>query len=119
MDIEQKLDLIQQIHKEQVENERYICHNLRKNYNWEEGANSRDKSYYKCYGDSYQTQKEIPGNRMASFRLRLLLAVLLFLCFFVMDKKEIAFEGIDCQEIVEYIESNMEFEDVGYIIKNL
>ena len=85
MDIEHKLDLIQQIHREQGENELYIY----------------DKSW------------------MASFLFRLLIAVLLFLCFFVMDKKEIVYKEIGSSKIVQYISENMDIEELQYLlIKN-
>ena len=51
---------------------------------------------------------------VASFRLRLLLAVVLFMCFFVMEKKEIVFEGVGCTEIVECISNNFDVEEWFY-----
>ena len=99
MDIEQKMDLIQQIHREQMENER----NFYKKYNYKE----RDYS-------NNQTVENEPSSWVASFRLRLLLAVLLFLSFFVMDKKEIVFEGIGCIEIIECISSDFSMENWIY-----
>lgn len=97
MNIEHKLDLIQQIHREQAENER----NFYRRYRYRES----DYHDYGVYGRNLTEEKE--GNSgIASFRLRLLIAVLLFLCFFLMDKKEVIFEGIGCSEIVECISSN-------------
>ena len=105
MDIEDKLNLIQQLHREQEENERNIYHNLRyRNYDrkWNDFSVC-DDGYYKR--DDSQNQ-EVQGSWIASFRLRLLLAVLLFLCFFVMEKKNIKYGEIGYQEVVEYIGSN-------------
>lgn len=87
MNIENKLELIQQIHREQEKNE------------------------YRGYGRGY-SEEEVQGSWFASFRLRLLLAVLLFLCFFIMEKRGIVVEGIGCMEIIEYIGSNITFEDL-------
>lgn len=109
MDIEQKLALIQQIHREQAENERYVYNNLRRRkYNcgtdyWDEYSGDYGKDVYK-----HQSQR----NRFGSFRLRLLVAVLLFLCFFIMDKKDIAYREIGSREIVEYVGSNFQMKDL-------
>ena len=105
MDIEQKLDLIQQIHREQAESER----NFYRKYNYREPAYHE----YRAYGEN-QIQDKEPVLSIASFRLRLLLAVLLFLCFFIMEKKEIVFEGVGCPEIVECISSNFDVENLLY-----
>ena len=96
MDIEQKLDLIQQIHREQAESER----NFYRKYNYRQ-------SDYGGY-EKNQTVENDSISRIASFRLRLLLAAALFLCFFLMEKKEIVFEGIGCKEIIECISRNFE-----------
>ena len=103
MDIEDKLDLVQQIRREQTENERYFYNNLK--------GRKYDSYEYGNYGRYYSGEEEQQGTWFASFRLRLLFAMLLFLCFFVMEKKEIAVEGIGCAEIVEYISSNMNIEN--------
>ena len=97
MDIEQKLDLIQQIHREQAENER----NLYRKYHYRE-------SFYNDYGMSgnKQSNEKEPISRIASFRLRLWLAIALFLCFFIMEKKDLVFEGIGCIEIIECISND-------------
>ena len=87
LDIEHKLELIQQIHREQEENERYI----------------------------YKKNFEETGFRaswFASFRFRLLVSILLFLCFFVMDKKEIVYGEINSSNIVNHINDNMGMEEV-------
>ena len=80
MDIEHKLDLIQQIHREQAESER----NFYRKYNYREPVYHD----YGVYGKSRSEEKETIS-WIASFRLRLLLAVVLFICFFVMEKKEL------------------------------
>ena len=79
LDIEHKLDLIQQIHREQAGN-------------------------------------ELQGTWFASFHLRLLLAMLLFLCFFVMEKKKIEIYGISYTEIVEYIDSNIDISELSALM---
>ncbi len=112
MDIEDKLNLIQQLHREQEENERYIYQNYNfKNYN-------RSDSGYRSYGRAHPIEETVPNSWIASFRLRLLLSVLLFLCFFVMEKKGIVFDGIGCTEIVAYIEKNMDIEKLS-VFNNL
>lgn len=88
LDIEQKLDLIQQIHREQEKNERY-----------------------------YRKESEGQVSWSASFRLRLLLAVLLFLCFFVMEKKQVEVGGICSSDIVDYIGSNMDIEKLSTLVE--
>ena len=102
MDIEHKLDLIQQIRREEAESER----NLYRKYRYKE-------SVYRDYGGHGQKQSEEKEqiSRVASFRLRLLLAVALFLFFFVMEKKEIEVEGIGYKEIVEYVGKNMDIKN--------
>ena len=94
MDIQQKLDIIQQIHREQAENERYFYQN-----------------------DSKEKENKI--SRLASFRFRLLVSVLLFLCFFVIDKKEITYGEIKASRIINHIESNIEIEDFIVYFENL
>ena len=82
MDIEQKLDLIQQIHREQAESER----NFYRKYNHKEPV-------YYDYG-VYEIKQSEENERISwavSFRLRLILAIVLFMCFFVMEKKETIF----------------------------
>ena len=108
MDIEQKLALIQQIHREQAENERYIYDNLRQRDN-NKGINYFGE-YSGGYGkDVYRRQSQ--GTWFGSFRFRLLVAALLFICFFVMDKNNVAYKDIGSQEIVEYIGSNFRMKD--------
>ncbi|MBR4983716.1 MAG: hypothetical protein IKY94_14320 [Lachnospiraceae bacterium] len=89
MDIERKLDLIQQMHREQAENERYI----------------------------YEKDSLGKSSRFTSFRFRLLVAMLLFLCFFIMDKKEIVYGKMDSSKIIEQIESNLKIEDLLAYLK--
>lgn len=88
MDIEHKLDLIQQIHREQA-------------YDYREERRS------------YSEEQELQVSWFASFRFRLLVAVLLFLCFFVMEKKEIKYGGIGATEIVNYIDSNINIDKLS------
>ena len=89
MDIEHKLNLIQQIHREQEKNEKYIYDSLvYRNYN--RGLNTMDDygyNYTNYYKNGFQTQ-EIQKKWFHGFKFRFLVAVLLFLCFFVLDKKE-------------------------------
>ena len=87
MDIEHKLDLIQKIHREQEENERYI------------------------YKKDFQ-ETGVEASPFSSFRFRLLVSILLFLCFFIMDKKEIVYGEINSSNIVNHINSNMRMEEV-------
>lgn len=112
MDIEHKLDLIQQIHREQEENERLINSNLKqRNYNRE---NYTPGIYdYRGHGRNFSEEQDLQGAWFASFRLRLLLAVLLFLCLFTMDKKEIEIGGIGSVEIIDYIEKNMDIKELA------
>ena len=84
MDIEHKLNLIQQIHREQEKN-------------------------------GFQTQ-EIQKKWFHGFKFRFLIAVLLFLCFFVLDKKEIVYEEIGSAEIVEYISENMDIQELTAMV---
>ena len=108
MDIEHKLELIQQIHREQEENERYVRQrnyhyglDLRENYSYE-SKNSYGKELLK-------TDKKISW--YTSFCIRLLLAVLLFLSFFLVDKRGLVYHGIGSKEIVQYISKNMEIRE--------
>lgn len=112
MNIEHKLELIQQMHREQEENERYIYDNLKQKI-YRKGLYDPDLysyGYDSCYRMDF-TGKETQISWFASFRFRLLVAVLLFLCFFVMDKKEINYGGIDSIEIVESIDENFSLKD--------
>ena len=101
MDIDHKLDLIQQIRREQAESERkFYCKGHYKesvydDYRWEGKKRTEEEQIF----------------RIASFRIRLLLAMAFFLLFFVMEKKGIEVEGIGCQEIVEYVGKNMDFSN--------
>lgn len=104
MDIEQKLDLIQQIHREQAENERYVYDNLKRKTYRQESDSPKDR--------------ECGISRWSSFRFRLLVAVLLFLCFFVLDKKELVYGEVNSSKIMEQIENNMEMEDFVVYLKN-
>ena len=102
MDIEQKVDLIQQVHREQAESER----NFYRKYNWK-GSVYHDSGV----SEKYLFKENETASWVASFRLRLLLAVVFFMCFFVMEKKEIVLEGIGYTEIVESISSNFSIEN--------
>lgn len=92
LDIEHKLDLIQKIHREQEENERYI------------------------YKKDFQ-ETGVEASPFSSFRFRLLVSILLFLCFFIMDKKEIVYGEINSSNIVNHISSNIIMEDVLAYLK--
>lgn len=117
MDIEHKLDLIQQIHREQEENERYVYDNLRRR-NYNKKAYDAD-TYIFDYNRMDSCRQETQIFWLASFRFRLLVAVLLFLCFFVMDKKKITYKEIGSNKIVQYISENMDIKDLQYLlIKN-
>ena len=94
MYIHQKFDLIQQIHREQAEDEKSF-------YRIYQGKNNNVYSYDQLDGSSKVTSS-------SSFRLRFLLAILFFLMFFAMEQKEIVLEGIGSSEIVEYISCNYE-----------
>ena len=94
MYIHQKFDLIQQIHREQEENEKSFYVTYRDKYN----------DLY-SYSQADGSSNVIPSS---SFRLRFLLAILFFLVFFVMEQKKIVVEGIGSSQIVEYISCNYE-----------
>lgn len=112
MDIEQKLSLIQQIHREQEENERYIYDNLRRR-NYKQRAEFFPVSY-ENYENGYRKdfqKAEAAGFGFASFRFRFVVAGLLFLCFLVMDKKECGLGEITSAKILDYIDNNMTITD--------
>lgn len=112
MDIEQKLSLIQQIHREQEENERYIYDNLRRR-SYKQGTEYFPVSYEnyeKGYRKDFQ-KAEATRFGFASFRFRLVAAVLLFLCFLIMDKKEYSLGEITSAKILDYIDNNMTITD--------
>lgn len=112
MDIEHKLNLIQQIHREQEENERYIYDSL-VHRNYSRGLNSADMHMYdyRDYDKKYLQNQEVQGKWLASFRIRFLIAILLFLCFYVMDKKEITYKEVGSNKIVEYISETMNVQE--------
>ena len=112
LNIEHKLDLVQQIHREQKENEKYIYNNL-KQRKYNRGIYNTDAYDYGRYEIDYSGGQEGQVSWLASFRFRLLVAVLLFLCFFVMEKKGIKYGGIGSEEIVEYIDSNMNMDKLS------
>ena len=47
-----------------------------------------------------------------SFRLRLLTAFLLFLCFFLIDQRHMEVDGIGSAQILEYIGNDMEMKQL-------
>lgn len=109
MDIEHKLYLIQQIHKEQEENERYIYDNLRQR-NYRKMAEN-DAALWGGHKDDYRKdllRDEVQSLGGNSLRFRLLVAILLFLCFFVMDKKEIVYMEVGSNDILRYISETIE-----------
>ena len=90
MDIDSKLSVIQEMRREQIRRER--------------------ESYYPEYrrmnvGKTIENPKE--SHWFLSLRLRLLVAIFLFFCFFLMEQKDIRIGEIGAVEIVEYIEKNM------------
>lgn len=112
LDIEHKLNLIHRIHREQEENERYVFENLRCR-----GNNGRfQNSEYYGYDDNYFTKdfgiKEPNESLFSSFRLRMLFAILLFLCFVIIDRTEITYKEIDSNKIAECISENTEFQEL-------
>ena len=109
MDIEQKLDLIHQIHREQEQNERYLYDNLRQR-TYHRGTKEND-SFWENYGyDDWKNWREqnVQTSMGNSLRFRLLVSILLFLCFFAMDKKEITYMEVGSNDIVRYISENIE-----------
>ncbi len=92
LEIHEKLELIRQIHKEQEENERAL--------------------YYRGMDSRSQTFSEANGAWSDFFRLRFLLAVLLFLGLFVMEKKDMEIGGLKFGNITEYIGQNMDLENL-------
>ena len=99
MDINHKLDLIQELRREQSRRERVIYRNY-------------DRSFR---GDS-SLEEENLKSVFASFRLRLLTAILLFLCFFLMDRKDVSFGEIGKQQIVECISGHIMTDDLFIIV---
>ena len=118
MDIEQKLNVIQQLHREHEENEKYMYNNMRqKKYNRgleNYGSYTYDsENYYTSWGENVQT---LGGS---SLRFRLLVAILLFLCFFVMDKKKIVYMEVGSNDIIRYISENIEIPQLDDLfVKN-
>ncbi len=97
MDIHGKMEVIRQIHKEQEENERAL--------------------YYRVSDWNHQPQREGQGAWFSFFRIRFMLAVLLFLCLFVMEKKKIDIGGLTYMKISEYIENDMDFDEFYRLVK--
>lgn len=91
MNIDHKFDLIQELRREQER---------------------RERSSYGRYVREYQQEEENGNSFLASFRLRMLTAILLFFCFFLMDKKEISFNEIESQKIVECIGNHIVIDDL-------
>lgn len=119
MDIEQKLNLIQQIHREQEENERYVYNNIRmkKSNRMSERFDDFSEGYrIKSEKDGWEHDTQTYGGN--SLRFRMLVVLLLFLCFFVMDKKEIVYKEIGSKEIIQYISKNMEIQELSTLFDN-
>lgn len=95
MDINHKLNLVQELRKEQERRERDI-------YRMDSG---------RSYGE-FSTVQYMDENPFVSFRIRLVVAILLFLCFFLLDKTQMQVGEIDPVEIVEYIDGNFTMNDL-------
>jgi len=95
VDIDSKLSVIQEMRREQIRRER--------------------ESYYPEYRrmpERLRVENEKEGHWFLSFRLRLLIAILLFFCFFLLEQKEIKIGGIGTVEITEYLGENISWEDI-------
>ena len=95
MDIDRKLSVLQEMRREQMKIER--------------------ENYYPPYrrgaeGSKSEFVKE--EHWFSSFRLRLLIAILLFFSFFLMEQKEVKIGEVGTVEMVKYIEENISLSDV-------
>ena len=90
MDIERKLSVIQEMRREQMRRER--------------------ENHYPEYRRSVDLRtmgEEKKVNWLWSLQLRFLIAILLFLCFFIMEQKQIRIGEMGSFEITKYIERNI------------
>lgn len=99
MDINHKLNLIQELRREQNRRERDIYKNYNRNIR-------EDVSIQEEYGTSI----------FSSFRLRLLTAIFLFLCFFIMDKNDVSVGNIGKQQILKCISEYTITDDFFIIV---
>lgn len=92
LDIDHKLEVIRQIHREREEYEKY---GYQEYGVWETGKKD--------------TRQE-PGQKswLTGFCIRTVAAMLLFLCLFWMEKTERDLWGMDYAEIVEYLGTDFE-----------
>ena len=90
MNIDSKYNVIQEMRREQMKRER-------ENYytEYRRGSERRNGGDWK------------EDNWFLSFRLRLLIAILLFFGFFLMEQKEVKIGNIGTLEIAEFIEGNI------------
>ena len=116
MDLEHKLHLIHQIHREQEENERYIYESLRiRNY---DRSDSASDGYHRNYYQFRELgREEKPENWFGSLKLRILLSALLLLCFILMDRKGIVYKENGSKEVIEYISQNMDIQKLTSILQ--
>ena len=117
MNLEGKLHLIQQIHRQQEANEKYVCSSLKQKY-YEKDYKFQD--VYNWENSYFEDHKK--DNWFASFRLRILVSVILFLCFLIMDQKDLGYGDITSANIAKYIEEATDVEEfmagIGDIINN-
>ena len=95
MDIDRKLSVLQEMRREQMKIERENYYPL-----YRRGTEGRKSEFVK------------EEKWFSSFRLRLLIAILLFFCFFLMEQKELRIGEIGTMEILEYIEENISLAGV-------
>ena len=93
MDINHKLDLIQKLRKEQAVREQECYRN-----------------YCRENRQVQPTLYDVNKGKINSFRLRFLLAILLFLCFFLLEQRNIKIWEIDADKIADYIGENTVFD---------
>ena len=93
MDIEDKLALIQELRRQQQYRERY--------------AHERN---YKYYGTKEEVEEEIPTSSFSSLRLRIVIALFLFVLVFFMDVNDFKIGEIDYTYIQDQISQNADLD---------
>ncbi|MGN0307624.1 MAG: hypothetical protein ACI4DN_05350 [Lachnospiraceae bacterium] len=102
MELEQKLALIQQIRQKE-------------NHNYQRlGEGSYEYRKGDLYGDTWTGEQVSLFS--SSFRLRFLLAVFLFLCFFYLEIRDISLGNLNGGEIQSYISENLSLSSLDSLI---
>ena len=100
MDINRKLNVIQEMRREQIRREREIYYPEYRRGIWDKKA------------------EENEGKTLfLHFRLRLLIAILLFFCFFMMEQRMIKIGEIGYMEIEQYIGENCYFSHISQLMR--